>query len=60
MSPLKGATDLVLLPETFTSGFSNEAIHNAETMDGPTVDWLRGQSRELGCRDYRQRAAAHR
>ena len=47
MSPLKGATDLILLPETFTSGFSNEAIHNAETMDGPTVDWLRGQSREL-------------
>ena len=32
MSPLKGATDLILLPETFTSGFSNEAIHNAESM----------------------------
>ena len=45
MAPLHGATDLVLLPETFTSGFSNEAIHQAETMDGPTVDWLRGQSR---------------
>ena len=47
MAPLRGATDLVLLPETFTSGFSNEAIHNAETMDGPTVDWLRERSREL-------------
>ena len=47
MAPLGGATDLVLLPETFTSGFSNEAIHNAETMDGPTVEWLRVQSRQL-------------
>jgi predicted amidohydrolase len=40
-------SDLVLLPETFTSGFSNEAIHNAETMDGPTVAWLREQARAL-------------
>ena len=40
-------SDLVLLPETFTSGFSNEAIHNAETMDGPTVAWLREQSHAL-------------
>jgi len=47
IAPLRGATDLVLLPETFTSGFSNEAIHNAETMEGPTVDWLRGQSRAI-------------
>lgn len=47
IAPLRGATDLILLPETFTSGFSNEAIHNAETMDGPTVDWLRAQSRDL-------------
>jgi predicted amidohydrolase len=47
MAPLRGATDLVLLPETFTSGFSNEAIHNAETMEGPTVQWLRDQARAL-------------
>jgi predicted amidohydrolase len=37
----------VVLPETFTSGFSNEAIHNAETMDGPTVAWLRERARGL-------------
>lgn len=46
LAPLKGS-DLILLPETFTSGFSNEAIHNAETMDGPTVAWLRAQARAL-------------
>ena len=47
MAPLHGSTDLILLPETFTSGFSNQAIHNAETMDGPTVAWLREQSKKL-------------
>ena len=44
---LRGQTDLVLLPETFTSGFSNDAIAEAETMDGPTVAWLREQARTL-------------
>lgn len=48
IASLHGITDLVLLPETFTSGFSNEAIAQAETMDGPTVEWLREQSRKLG------------
>jgi predicted amidohydrolase len=46
MAPLQGS-DLIVLPETFTSGFSNEAIHNAETMDGPTVAWLREQAHAL-------------
>ena len=41
VSSLKGITDLVILPETFTSGFSNDAIDEAETMDGPTVAWMR-------------------
>lgn len=44
---LRGQTDLVLLPETFTSGFSNDAIAQAETMDGPTVAWLREQALAL-------------
>lgn len=48
VAPLAGQTDLVLLPETFTSGFSNEALAEAETMDGPTVAWLREQAARLG------------
>ncbi|WP_395790539.1 amidohydrolase [Aquimonas sp.] len=44
--PLAGQTDLVVLPETLTSGFSNEAIGDAETMDGPSVAWLRELARE--------------
>jgi predicted amidohydrolase len=48
VAPLAGVTDLVVLPETFTSGFSNDAIDKAEGMDGPTVAWIRGQARALG------------
>ena len=47
IAPLRGITDLVLLPETFTSGFSNDAIDQAETMDGPTLAWMRGQAAAL-------------
>jgi len=47
IAPLHGITDVVLLPETFTSGFSNDAIDQAETMAGPTLEWLRTQAREL-------------
>lgn len=46
--PLAGRTDLLILPETFTSGFSNEAVAQAETMEGPSVSWLRQLSREIG------------
>jgi predicted amidohydrolase len=48
MASLVGRTDLVLLPETFTSGFSNEALASAETMEGPTVAWMAAQSKALG------------
>lgn len=37
---LKGQTDLVVLPETFTSGFTNETLGNAEGMDGESLRWL--------------------
>ena len=47
IKPLAKATDLVILPETFTSGFSNEAMDQAETMEGPTVAWIRGQAAGL-------------
>lgn len=47
IAPLHGTTDLVILPETFTSGFSNDAIDRAETMDGPTVAWMREQASRL-------------
>ncbi|MEI8086437.1 MAG: nitrilase family protein [Paludibacter sp.] len=38
---LAGQTDLVVLPEMFTTGFCTNDIHLAETMDGETVHTLR-------------------
>lgn len=43
----KNETDIFILPETFTSGFSNEAIADAETMQGPTLAWMLEQARHL-------------
>lgn len=40
-----GPTDLIVLPETFTTGFSNEAVANSESMDGESVAWMRAVSR---------------
>jgi omega-amidase len=48
LAPLHGATDLVVLPEMFTTGFSMNAAALAEPMDGPTVDWLQRQAAQLG------------
>ena len=46
--PLAGVADLVVLPETFTSGFGDEAIAEAETMHGAGVAWLRALADEVG------------
>jgi omega-amidase len=44
LAQLAGPTDLIVLPEMFTTGFSMEAATQAETMAGPTVAWLREQA----------------
>ncbi|MGV3586516.1 MAG: amidohydrolase [Adhaeribacter sp.] len=38
------ATDLIVLPEMFTTGFSMDAPQLAEKMDGPTLNWLQEQA----------------
>lgn len=48
IAPLAGQTDLVVLPEMFTSGFSMNAAALAEPMDGPTMQWLGDQATRLG------------
>ncbi len=45
---LVGKSDLVILPETFTTGFSMQAIGLAEFMDGETINWLLNLSRSTG------------
>lgn len=47
LAPLAGATDLVLLPEMFTSGFTMKPEKYAEDAQGPTREWLLGQARLL-------------
>lgn len=45
---LAGASDLIVLPETFLSGFTNETLGNAESMQGESVRWIGELSREVG------------
>ncbi len=44
---LAGKSDLIVLPETFLSGFSNDTRASAETMDGEGVAWLRALAVEV-------------
>ena len=48
LAPLAGRTDLVVLPEMFTTGFTMEPQSIAEIAAGPSVDWLRAQAAKLG------------
>ncbi len=47
LSNLLGKTDLVILPEMFTTGFSMNATTLAERMDGRTFHWLSSKAKEL-------------
>ncbi len=46
---LPGDTDLIVLPEMFTTGFSMNAVANAEDPGGPTEGWLLRTARERDC-----------
>lgn len=39
-------TDLIVLPEMFTTGFTMNASQNAETMEGETLKWMRKTAKE--------------
>jgi omega-amidase len=47
LQPLAGHTDLVVLPETFTTGFTMEVQLAAEPAGGPTAGWLSVLAREI-------------
>ncbi len=44
---LSWETDLVVLPEMFTTGFTMEPHRCAESMDGPTFQWLADHAKRL-------------
>ncbi len=47
LQPLKDKTDLIILPEMFTTGFSMNPAELAEEMDGVSVSWLKTRAAEL-------------
>lgn len=46
LSQLPAGTQLAILPEMFTTGFSMQPQLLAEPADGPTVQWMRQQARQ--------------
>ena len=41
--------DLVVFPETFTSGFLGDANAEPESMNGATLNWMKSLAREFDC-----------
>jgi len=48
METLSSPTDLVILPEMFSTGFSMQAEALAEEMDGTAITWMRNTAAEKG------------
>jgi omega-amidase len=49
ISSINEATDLILLPEMFTTGFTMNAKTCAEEMDGKSVAWMKATAKEKKC-----------
>jgi len=47
LAPLAQNTDVIVLPEMFTTGFSMDVEQFAETAGGPTSDWLQQKAIDL-------------
>ncbi|KHJ36851.1 2-oxoglutaramate amidase [Pedobacter glucosidilyticus] len=47
LSDIRERTDLIVLPEMFNTGFTMNAVENAEKMDGKTVNWMRDTARKF-------------
>ncbi|MCR9287672.1 MAG: amidohydrolase [Bacteroidetes bacterium] len=46
LSHFSGETDLIILPEMFTTGFSMDTENVSETMEGKSVNWMRSQAKD--------------
>ncbi len=49
ISSINGKTDLIILPEMFSTGFTMNAKVCAEDMSGKTMEWLRSKAKEKNC-----------
>ena len=48
IAPLEGQSDLIILPEMFTTGFSMRADRLSEPIQGPTLSWMAEQASRSG------------
>lgn len=48
LAGLENQTDLIVLPEMFTTGFSMNAQQLAENMEGKTMQWMTAQAADKG------------
>ena len=44
---MEQSTDIIILPEMFTTGFTMNALANAETMQGETVYWMKAMAKKF-------------
>jgi len=44
LAPLAGSTDLIILPEMFTTGFMMQPETQSEPVEGPTLAWMKQQA----------------
>ena len=44
---IPGVTDIIILPEMFTTGFSMNSLELAEPMDGKSFQWMKEQAEKL-------------
>ncbi len=49
ISSLKEETDIIILPEMFSTGFTMNAAALAESMEGKAIQWMREKAREKNC-----------
>jgi omega-amidase len=49
ISGIAGETDLIVLPEMFSTGFSMQPERFAEPMAGSAVAWMKEQAKQKGC-----------
>ena len=49
IASISEATDLIVLPEMFTTGFTMRPEAFAETMTGTTIAWMKTKAKEKNC-----------
>lgn len=49
ISSISHEIDLIVLPEMFTSGFTMNSKDVAETMQGPTISWIKRLAKKRNC-----------